>query len=71
MSTEWKVIKDRLSAFEPIVRMQTGDGWTLHSWNIWSALVGGGRISPYPEEFVCSVWSRETLNGDPASSEWA
>lgn len=54
---EWEVVQDRLDAFQALIRLRS-DEWELHSWNIFIAMMGGGRVQPYPVEYVASVWHR-------------
>jgi hypothetical protein len=58
-TAQWDVVIDELMAFQAIVRIRTSAGWTLHSWNIFIEMRGGGRITPYPTEMICSLWRRD------------
>ena len=60
MSRDWGLIVDTLSAFQSVVRLNSANGWTLHSWNYFTEVCGGGRISPYTEHMVASLWFKES-----------
>jgi hypothetical protein len=59
MKVEWEVGGDQLTALGPTIRLRVADGWELHSWNIFTRMEGGGRITPYPEEMFFAVWKKE------------
>ena len=57
-SEEWDASGDTLLALRPTIRLRAADGWELHSWNIFTEMRGGGRISPYSQSMFYAVWRR-------------
>jgi hypothetical protein len=54
----WETVIDTLEAFGPLVRLRRSQGWALHSWNLFETITGGGRIAPYPQMMVCTLWTK-------------
>jgi hypothetical protein len=57
MEREWEVIRDTMATFQTYIRLRSPE-WTLHSWHPFIEVCGGGRVSPYEEQMICSVWWR-------------
>jgi hypothetical protein len=55
---EWEVVQDTMASFQSLIRLRSDD-WNLHSWNVFTSTRGGGNISPYSVDMVCSVWQRK------------
>lgn len=59
MTAQWEASGDLLTALGTTIRSRASNGWKLHSWNIFTQMEGGGRITPYPVEMFYAVWKRE------------